>query len=55
MPEILYTRLSPRHNWDLLTTNAENTGNFIRSWNLHFSCQTLTLFLHTPFQGGKAR
>lgn len=37
MSQILYTRMSPRHNWDLLTTNAENTGNFIRSWNLHLN------------------
>jgi len=31
--EILYTRLSPRHNWDLLSTNAENTTNFVNNFN----------------------
>jgi hypothetical protein len=33
--KILYTRLSPRHNWDLLVTGSNNIATFNRSWNLH--------------------
>lgn len=35
MSKILYTQMSPRHNWELLSTSADDTGNFIRAWNSH--------------------
>ena len=33
--KILYTRMSPRHNWDLLVTGSDNIATFDRAWNLH--------------------
>ena len=33
--KILYTRFSPRHNWDILTCDSENIAVFNRAWNVH--------------------
>lgn len=52
--QILYTRLSPRHNWDLLTTHAEKPVVFFRSWNgiLKDSCWNGWLTRHPKAQIG---
>ena len=63
MSQILYTRLSPRHNWQVLATKAENSGQFIRSWNsflagvcyrewLNFHPKTQIGLIESDFEGG---